>query len=398
VKQQIDIWFFGSTKAPNGISLALSIWKKYFNLNGNVDLNIYANDQMVISSLNNEKLLVKKIIRKFKKQVKTVLDKLVHKYIFITLFYVYIMPMWYSKNLIKKYKKSNESNILFFQDIFTPYFYFKKYPDISNPVVLTMHNSGHPLRMTIETYPNIKKNKRILSFLEKIAFDVLQRADRIVLLNKKAQEVFCLEYPAFVDKTNVVYIGIPDISTGNKISDVNEVINFISTGTIGRRKGYDLLVEAVLKLDEQTRNQIKLSIIGLGPIYQDLILFCEKNNLNNITFLGRVDDVFSLLEKSDVFILTSRDEGMPMAAVEAMRAGLALVLTNVGCMSDLVKNNKNGFICEPDADKISQSIKNIVTEKNRLKDFKLESRNIYKNNFTIERMINDYERIFSSLP
>jgi glycosyltransferase involved in cell wall biosynthesis len=397
MKKKVDVWYCGSTKAINGVSMTLSIWKSYFILSNKIEFNIYSNDSMILASSRNEETPIRMIFRKIKRYIALVLKKIENGNVFAVYLQILIIPFFHCKNLLDKYQKSDESTILFFQDIYTAYTYLRRYPNTKNPIVFVHHGNGCLLKMIIETYPVIKTNKNILSIIEKMVFHVLKRSTRIVLLGTQSQGVFCLEYPEFADKTQVINIGIPDEKKYITQKDPDSVIRFISTGTVGRRKGHDLLVEAILKLDDSTRNQIRLSIIGLGPLYQDLVLICKNKKLNNIEFLGRVPDVLPLLEESDVFILTSRDEGMPMAVIEAMRTGLALILTDVGCMPDLAKNELNGFLCSPDSNEISNVIKKMVFAREKIKEFKIASRKMYERYFIIHRMIKDYEELFWSL-
>jgi glycosyltransferase involved in cell wall biosynthesis len=251
--------------------------------------------------------------------------------------------------------------------------------------------------MLKETFPILEKNKELLSKFERITFESLKRAKYIVLLGENAKKLFCTEMPEFANKTKIIFNGIPDIWNTNVIADIEPIIKFIAVGTVGRRKGYDLLIESLLQLDESIRNKFHLDIVGDGPIFQDLFLLCKRECIMNVTFLGTRFDVPELLKTADVFILTSRDEGMPIAAIEAMRAGLALILTDVGCNADLVKNNNNGLLCTPDSDSIAQAITKIISEKEKIKYFKSQSRDIYKKYFTIEHMVENYEKLFLSV-
>lgn len=70
---------------------------------------------------------------------------------------------------------------------------------------------------------------------------------------------------------------------------------------------------------------------------------------NEVEFLGWVnrDQRKELLEKSDVLVLPSYNEGLPMAILEAMSYGLPIISTNVGSIAEAVHNGENGFLVEP---------------------------------------------------
>ncbi|UCC38803.1 MAG: glycosyltransferase family 4 protein [Candidatus Aminicenantes bacterium] len=67
----------------------------------------------------------------------------------------------------------------------------------------------------------------------------------------------------------------------------------------------------------------------------------------NIRFPGYVENVYSYLDQSKIFLMTSESEGLPMSMIEAMNAGLPCVVPNVGDISDIAENNYNAFLVEP---------------------------------------------------
>jgi glycosyltransferase involved in cell wall biosynthesis len=73
----------------------------------------------------------------------------------------------------------------------------------------------------------------------------------------------------------------------------------------------------------------------------------EPGLRDSVTLLGEREDVPDLLATSDVFVLSSRWEGLPRAIIEAMFAGLPVVATDVGGSAELVENGATGFVVEP---------------------------------------------------
>ena len=91
----------------------------------------------------------------------------------------------------------------------------------------------------------------------------------------------------------------------------------------------------------------KLLIIGSGPLKEELIKFVEKNGLkNNVFFSGWLatsDDVAEAYSSARIFINPSYNEGGPRVALEAMACGLPVITTEVGLMSDIIKDGDNGL-------------------------------------------------------
>ena len=88
-----------------------------------------------------------------------------------------------------------------------------------------------------------------------------------------------------------------------------------------------------------------LTIIGDGPLGDELVTSAADRGLSDrVTFLGSRDDVFDLLGLFDVFCLSSRFEGFPIALVEAMATGLPCVATSAGGTSEILIDGSNGLL------------------------------------------------------
>lgn len=104
-------------------------------------------------------------------------------------------------------------------------------------------------------------------------------------------------------------------------------------------KGHDVLLQAMAILISRNVN-VELDIIGYGKNRALLEELVSKLNLtNHVRFLGKVrsgGDVYTLVRKADLFVLPSRQEGLPRALIEAMSQGLPAVATNVGGTPELL--------------------------------------------------------------
>lgn len=122
-----------------------------------------------------------------------------------------------------------------------------------------------------------------------------------------------------------------------------EDIVLISMGDLIARKNYRVAIEAIAKCNNPKLHYI---ICGNGE---------ELNNLKQMTvslgiakqvhFLGFRTDIRELLAASDVFVLTSLQEGLPRSTMEAMASGLPCVVSKIRGNVDLIENGKGGFLC-----------------------------------------------------
>lgn len=125
---------------------------------------------------------------------------------------------------------------------------------------------------------------------------------------------------------------------------------FLFLGALIKRKGVMDLLNALKKVKEQQISGWHVLIAGSGEEEATLKAFVKANGMENeVEFLGWVnrDQRKDLLEKSDVLVLPSYNEGLPMAILEAMSYGLPIISTNVGSIAEAVHNGENGFLVEP---------------------------------------------------
>ena len=115
-------------------------------------------------------------------------------------------------------------------------------------------------------------------------------------------------------------------------------------GRLVAQKGFDYLITAVAEL-MQTNSKIRLIIYGVG-VDRDVLLTAVKSYglEDRIQLVGVVHDIYAVLQQADIFISTSRYEGMPNALCEAMSVGLPVIAANCPGNIDVVTDNSNGLL------------------------------------------------------
>jgi len=148
-------------------------------------------------------------------------------------------------------------------------------------------------------------------------------------------------------KASVIYNGVdidsyvPAPETGKK------AYGTVVIGCVARlspEKCHSDLIHAVKLLLDQGRD-VRLDLVGDGSLRRQLEDQVSGLRLiKHVRFLGSRDDVAALLRAFDVFALASRFEGLPLTVLEAMAAGLPVVVTRVGSLHEAVEEERNGFI------------------------------------------------------
>ncbi|MFB3226208.1 glycosyltransferase family 4 protein [Exiguobacterium sp. PHA03] len=148
-----------------------------------------------------------------------------------------------------------------------------------------------------------------------------------------------------VEIPNRVNIKLFNPPKSNYNIDFSE-IKIISIGRFVWEKNYEMAIEVISNL-EKKYNGISLTLIGDGPLknkYLDQIA-SKKANVNLISWKNQ-EEMVPLLRESDIYIQTSKSEGVPRTIIEAMALKLPIISTDVGAIKGIIKNNVNGILVE----------------------------------------------------
>ncbi len=121
----------------------------------------------------------------------------------------------------------------------------------------------------------------------------------------------------------------------------------LTIGELHPIKRHDAVIEVMEELIK-TQPHTRHLIIGSGEEEQELEIMIAKRNLGEHVFLlGSIDEASQYLKAADVFILTSRSEGMPYVIIEALIAGVPTVATAVGGIPEIIENGQSGLLTPP---------------------------------------------------
>lgn len=136
---------------------------------------------------------------------------------------------------------------------------------------------------------------------------------------------------------------VNDIKTEFGLSDNAKIV--MSVGELNKNKNHQVIIRALHHLKD---GNIHYLIAGNGPLKDVLIkLSAQMNVQNNIHFLGYRRDVPALLKGADVYAFPSLREGLGLASIEAMAAGLSILTSDRHGINDYSENGKTGFKYHP---------------------------------------------------
>jgi glycosyltransferase involved in cell wall biosynthesis len=129
-------------------------------------------------------------------------------------------------------------------------------------------------------------------------------------------------------------------------AEENELLA-LTVANLRSEKGYDVLLEAA-RLIVADGAPLRFVSVGTGELADTLREARDASGLRgHLEFLGRRPDTLRLMAGSDVLVLPSHQEGMPVALMEAMSLGLAVVVTDVGGIPDIVCDGVDGLVVPP---------------------------------------------------
>lgn len=176
-------------------------------------------------------------------------------------------------------------------------------------------------------------------------------------------------------------------------------IIFIQVASLLPKKAHADLLEAIAQMPAAWREQALFLLVGDGPERPRLVTLVSRLGLDAcVQFLGLRHDVPELLALSDVMVVASRHEGLSLALMEGMLAGLPVVSTRVSGSTLLVREGENGFLVPPgDPAALSRQLVWCLAHPEALPKLGAAARATINNYFSAERMADDTEAVFAQV-
>jgi glycosyltransferase involved in cell wall biosynthesis len=174
-----------------------------------------------------------------------------------------------------------------------------------------------------------------------------------------------------------------------------------SVGNIRKVKGIDVLLEAAGHVCRQYPEAVFLVVGRKSEAQHCRELESRIASLGltaNFKLLGSREDVFSILQMSDIFCLPSRSEGLPNALIEAMACGLPCVATNVGGSPEVLAHGESGLLVPSEApEQLAQALTRLLSEPGLARDLGVRAEKVVRRRFTSEAMMSNLVGIYQNL-
>jgi glycosyltransferase involved in cell wall biosynthesis len=221
---------------------------------------------------------------------------------------------------------------------------------------------------------------------------ILNLSDKLIVLSKEWNNYFS----GFVkeDKIEILYNGV--IEVDSFISKNSSVPICLFMGRMGKRKGiYDLLKS--IKILKEKGIKAKFLLAGDGEIEQVSKEIIELGIEEYADVLGWVGpkQKKELLIMSDILVLPSYNEGLPMAILEAMSHGLPIISTPVGGIPEAILSGENGFLMEPgDIHQMSIHLEKLILDKGLREQMGIKNQKLIKEQFSLNSLMKSLSDIY----
>lgn len=267
---------------------------------------------------------------------------------------------------------------------FRKYFIFLISILFNKKIVYHIHSSYY-----LKFYDNSNK------IIKKLINHFIYKSDAIILLSCEWKSLFEKKFP---NKTFYVLNNIVKNKELIQRSNIDK-IKLVFLGRIGFNKGIFDVLKAIRDNKEFYREKLLLSIGGDGDTSK-LLNFIKTNGLNDIIkFHGWIDsrEKDSILLNSNIMILPSYNEGLPISLLEGLSYSLPLISTHVGGIPQILHDYKNGIVVQPgDVSQIHNAIKFYIDNKHLVNIHGDFSHSISKK-FSPENVFSNLKMIYNKI-
>jgi glycosyltransferase involved in cell wall biosynthesis len=169
-----------------------------------------------------------------------------------------------------------------------------------------------------------------------------------------------------------------------------------NTSALADHKDYFTFIDTAEIISKKHKEAI-FFIMGDGPLRERIKEYIESKNLKNIILTGFVNEIIEALSSLDIFLFTSKTEGLGTSVLDALGCGVPVVATKAGGVPEMIEHNKNGLLANTQAPKeLAQSIELLINDESLRSRFNKEGKKTILN-FSKEKTAAETIKIYEEL-
>lgn len=265
--------------------------------------------------------------------------------------------------------------------------------DIRASIVASLFNNKAKIISHIHANHENMRKFNLKTFLYSLT---IKKYSKIIWVSQSALDSFYY-LDRVKNKSIVLYNVIDSRALFDKIEKDNNEYNFdlVYIGRLNYQKNPERLIKIIDKVREEKKN-LKVAIIGDGNLKDNIQKLIKEKKLESVVkVFGFMNNPYKVLYSSKLMIMTSRYEGTPMCALEAMTFGKPIISTITDGLADIIENDKTGFLSNSDQELVGKIIEILDDEKKYISmssNVKIKNEEINNIEKYCERMRKIYEK------
>jgi glycosyltransferase involved in cell wall biosynthesis len=238
--------------------------------------------------------------------------------------------------------------------------------------------------------PLSKNRVRLLELVARNLNDILVAGNRLTL-----EELQRTRFWRKADSLKLIYNGIRPEGEARTQSFSSDTVNITMVANFFPEKDHLTLVKAFAVL--QARHPLRLRIVAAGENQhrEKVLQYIAERRIQGIE-LQSTRDVDLYTHKTDIFVLTSHSEGLPLSVAEAMSAGLPVVASDVGAMREIIDHRVDGILVPPrSVEAVVDAVEELIHDKELRDSLSINAVAKFHKRFGIERMTKEYHSLYA---
>lgn len=224
----------------------------------------------------------------------------------------------------------------------------------------------------------------------------------IITVNDKLK-IWSIQNMRIANKGNIVCLNnFPVLSSYYKKNRLNE-INILLLSNLRKEKDHLNFLHAFASIKDKLESyNVKVFFAGMywqDDYYKQLNDFIHENQISDyIQFLGSINNVSELLSNSDIGVICSVFEGLPVSLLEYGLAGLPVVVTNVGQCAEVVDNGNAGIVVPPsDPQALAEALLTYIHKPEMRESFGVKLKHRVESAYGAGKFMEEYKKLIESV-
>ncbi|OYQ63073.1 glycosyltransferase family 1 protein [Pseudanabaena sp. SR411] len=223
-------------------------------------------------------------------------------------------------------------------------------------------------------------NRSVYEVIEKWVEPI---TDKVICVSENDRQI-ALKAGMSADKLVMIHYGIEDVPHHLRSShQSNDTVRILMVARFDAQKDYATLIKAFKSIENA-----QLELLGSGPKLEEIkTMVSQMNMTDRVNFRGFCSNVSEMLPQGDIFTLITNWEGFPYAIIEAMRAEMPIIASQVGGVAESVIDGITGY-CVPrgDVETLRNRLEKLVNDAQLRREMGIQGRQKYEAELTLEQM------------